>query len=67
MLLILKKVTSLLKSTKNRNANSEGKYHKLRPGDSKLRTYYGSAKLRKPLKNGLPPFRRIFSAIGFPT
>ena len=28
---------------------------------------YGSAKVHKPLKNGLPPFRTILSATGTPT
>lgn len=26
--------------------------------------YYGSTKVHKPLKNGLPPFRPIFSVFG---
>ena len=30
-------------------------------------TLFGSAKVHKPLKNGLPPFRPILSAIGTPT
>ena len=33
-----------------------------RPGES-----YGLAKVHKPTKNGLPPFRPILSAIGTPT
>ena len=34
---------------------------------SKPGTLYGSAKLHKPLKNGLLPFRPIISVIGTPT
>ena len=39
----------------------------LRPVGSKPGTLYGSAKVHKPLINGLPPFRPILSAIGTPT
>ena len=56
-----------MKKLKNKNAISEKIYTKLRPPGSKPGTLYGSAKLRQSLKNGLPPFRPILSAIGTPT
>ena len=56
-----------MKKLKNKNAISEETYNKLRPVGSKLGTLYGSAKVHKPLINGLPPFRPILSAIGTPT
>ena len=56
-----------MKNLKNKNAISEETYNKLRPVGSKLGTLYGSAKVHKPLINGLPPFRPILSAIGTPT
>ena len=62
-----KRVTDLLKKLKNKNAISEETYNKLRPVGSKPGTLYGSAKVHKPLINGLPPFRPILSAIGTPT
>ena len=61
-----KRVTDFLKKLKNKNAISEETYNKLRPVGSKPGTFYGSAKVHKPLKNGLPPFRPILSAIGTP-
>ena len=54
-----KRVTDLLKKYKNKNAISEETNNKLRPVGSKLGTLYGSAKVHKPLINGLPPFRSI--------
>ena len=62
-----KRVTDLLKKLKNKNVISEETYNKLRPVGSKPGTLYGSAKVHKPLLNGLPPFRPILSAIGTPT
>ena len=54
-----KRVIDLLKKYKNENAISEETNNKLRPVGSKLGTLYGSAKVHKPLINGLPPFRSI--------
>ena len=62
-----KRVTDLLKKRKNKNAISEDTYNKIRPVGSKLRTLCGSAKVHKPSKIGLSPFRSILSAIGTPT
>ena len=45
---------------------SEGTYNKLRPVGSKPGLLSVSAKVHKPLKNRLPPFRPILSAIGTP-
>ena len=61
-----KRVTDLLKKLKNKNTISEKTYNKLRPVGSKPGTLYGSAKVHKPLINGLPSFRPILSAIGTP-
>ena len=58
-----KRVTDLLKKLKNKNTISEETYNKLRPVGSKPGTLYGSAKVHKPLINGLPPFRPILSTI----
>ena len=61
-----KRVTRLLKKLKNKNAISEETYNKLRPVGSKLGILYGSAKVHKPLKNELPPFRPVLLVIGTP-
>ena len=69
-LLILKKESLwkyLLKKLKNKNAISDETYQKLEAVGSKPGTLYGSAKVHKPLINGLPPFRPILSAIGTST
>ena len=66
--LILKNgVTDPLKKRKNKNAISEETYNKLKPIGSKLGTLYGSAKVHKLLKNGLPTFRTIFQQLVPPT
>ena len=56
-----------MKKLQNKNAISEETYNKVRPVGSKLGTLYGSAKVHKPLKNELPPFRPILLVIGTPT
>ena len=56
-----------MKKLQNKNAISVETYIKVRPVGSKLGTLYGSAKVHKPLKNELPPFRRILLVIGTPT
>ena len=63
----LRSVTDLLKKLKNESAISEENYNKLRPLGSKPGILYGSAKVYKPLKNGLALFRPTFSTIGTPT
>ena len=60
------RITELLKKLKNKNAISDETFNKPRPVASKPGTLYGSAKVRKPIINGLPPFRPILSAIGTP-
>ena len=55
-----------MKKFKNKNTISEETYNKLRTVGSKPGTLYGSAKVYKPLINGLPPFRPILSAIDTP-
>ena len=59
-----KRVTDLLNKLKNKNAINEKTYNKLRPVGLKPGTLYRSAKVHKPLVNGLPPFRPILSMIG---
>ena len=54
-----KRVTDPMKKLKIKNVISEETYNKLRPVGSKPGTIYGSVKVHKPLKNGLPPFRLI--------
>ena len=54
--------SDLLKKLKNKNTISEETNNKLRRVDLKPGTLYGSAKVHKPLINGLPPFRPIFSS-----
>ena len=56
-----------MKKFKNKNAISEETYNKLRPVGSKSETLYGSAKVHKPLINGLTPFRPILAVIDAPT
>ena len=64
MLLILKKrVTDILKTLLHKNKINEASYNELRPAGLKLWTFYGSAKVHKSVKNGLPPFGSILSAI----
>ena len=55
-----------MKNFKSRNAIIKGTYNKLKPVDSKPRTLHGSAKVQKPLKNGLPSFGPILSTIDTP-
>ena len=43
---------------------SEKKYEDLYPVCSSLGILYGHAKIHKPVKDGVPPFRPILSAIG---
>ena len=56
-----------MKILKNKNTISGETYSKLRAVGSKPGTLYRSAKVHKPLINGLPPFRLILSAVGTPT
>ena len=61
-----KRVTDLLKKRKNKVTLSEETNNKLRPVGSKPGKLYGSAKVHKPLINGLPSLRPILSGIGTP-
>ena len=62
-----KRAADLLKKLKNKNVISEESYNKLRPVGSKPEKLCGSAKVHKPCKSRLPPFRLILSAIGTQT
>ena len=55
-----------MKKLRNKNAISEETYNKLSLVSSKPETLYGSAKVHKPVKNGLLPFRPILSAVATP-
>ena len=61
-----KRVTDLLKKLRNKNAISEETYNELSPVGSKPETHYGPVKVYKPVKNELPPFRPILSAVTTP-
>lgn len=56
MLLNLEKES---KKVKAKNAITDGTCNKLKPVGSKPWTLYGSAKVHKPLKYGVPPFKPI--------
>ena len=47
----IRRTADLLKKLKNKNVISEGVYNKLSPVGSKLETFYGSAKVYKPIKS----------------
>ena len=46
---------------------SDKKYKDLHPVGSRSVILYDRAKIHKPIKDGLPPFRPILSDIGTPT
>ena len=58
--------TTYLTMLKNKTID-EVTYNKICPVGSKPGVLYGLAKVHKPTKNNLPPFRPILSAIGTPT
>ena len=61
------RISDVLKKLKNKKVISEKKYEDLYPVGSSPRILYGLAKIHKPVKDGVPPFRPILSAIGTPT
>ena len=61
------RIIDVLKKLENKTIISEKKYEDLYPVGSSPGILYGRAKIRKPVKDGVPPFRSILSAIGTPT
>ena len=61
------RVISVLKKLKEKNQISDKKYKDLHLVDSRPGILYGLAKIHKPIKDGVPPFRPILSDIGTPT
>ena len=61
------RIIDVLKKLKNKKIISEKKYGDLYPVGSSPGILYGRAKIYKPVKHGVPPFRPILSAIGTPT
>ena len=61
------RITEVLKKLKEKQQISEKKYMTLHPVGSRPCILYGCAKIHKPIKDGVPPFRPILSDIGKPT
>ena len=61
------RITEVLKKLKEKQQISEKKYMTLHPVGSRPGILYGRAKMHKPIKDGVPPFRPILSDIGTPT
>ena len=62
-----KRIIEVLKNLKDKELISEKKYKDLHPVGSRPGILYGLAKIHKPTKDGVPPFRPILSDIGSPT
>ena len=61
------RIISVLKKLKDKNQVSDKKYKDLHPVVSRPGILYRRAKIHKPIKDGIPPFRPILSDIGTPT
>ena len=61
------RIIDVLKKPKKKKIISENKYEDLYPVGSCPAILYGRAKIHKPVKDGVPSFRPILSAIGTPT
>ena len=62
-----KRITSALKLLKEKEIIDKCTYKSIKPIGSRPGTLYGSGKIHKETRNGLPPFRPILSAIDTPT
>ena len=62
-----KRVTSELKLLKDKEIIDKSTYKSIKPVGSRPGILYGSSKIQKETRNGLPPFRPILSAIDTPT
>ena len=61
------RIIDVLKKLKNKKINSEKKYKDLYPVGSSPGILYGRAKIHETVKDGVPPFQPILSAIGTST
>ena len=61
------RITDVLKKLKSKKIISEKKYEDLYPMGSSPGILYDPAKIHKTVKDGVPPFRPILSAIATPT
>ena len=61
------RVIDVLKKLKKKKIIFENKYEDLYPVGSLPGILYGCAKIHKPIKDGVPSFPPILSAIGKPT
>ena len=61
------RVTDVLKNLRDKNEISIEQYKDLSPSGSRPGIMYGLAKVHKIVRDGLPSFRPILSAIGTPT
>ena len=61
------RIINVLKKLKNKKVISEKKYEDLHPVGSSPGILYGCAKIHEPVKDVIPSFRPILSAIGTPT
>ena len=62
-----KRITSELKLLKDKENIDKSTYKSIKPVGSRPDILYGSGKIHKETRNGLPPFRPILSAIDTPT
>ena len=62
-----KRITSALKLSKDKEIIDKSTYKSIKPIGSRPGILYGSGKIHKETRNGLPPFRPILSAIDTPT
>ena len=62
-----KRITSELKLLKDKKLIGKSTYKSIKPVGSRPEILYGSSKIQKETRNGLPPFRPILSAIDTPT
>ena len=58
------RIIEVLKNVKRNNTISEKRYDDFYPVGSRPEIIYVLAKIHKPTKDGVPPFRPIISAIG---
>ena len=61
------RIIDILKKLKKKKIISENKYENLYPVGSRPGILYGRVKIHKLIKDGVPSFRPILSAIGTPT
>ena len=61
------RITQVLKKLKEKQQISQKKYMTLHPVGSRQGILYGCAKIHKPIKDGVPPFRPNLSDTGTPT